>query len=91
MSPLVSIPAPLRADDDPARVVTVSAETVGEALATLARQRPRVESYLFDREGNLRAFVNVFVNSDDVRALDGLATRVSDRDEIVIVPTIAGG
>jgi molybdopterin converting factor small subunit len=91
MSPVIHIPTPLRGYLRGASEIEVAAETVGDALAQLVRQSPRLETYLLDPDGRLRGFVSVFVNEEDIRALDGPATRLAPRDAVVIVPTIAGG
>src|SRR5688572_25653691 len=65
--------------------------TVGEALEALCQQFPDLRKQLFNDEGKLRSFVNVYLNDEDIRYLDKLNTRVTDDDQISIVPSIAGG
>ena len=90
MSVRISIPTALRALADGNNTLTVEAATVGEALAGLARQHPELGAKLLV-DGDLRNFVNAYVNDDDVRYLQGLATPIGARDEISIIPAIAGG
>jgi MoaD family protein len=87
----VRVPAPLRAFCDGMQEVTVEGETVEHALATLTARFPQLRRHLYLDDGALRAYVNVFVNDSDVRALDGLRSSVRDGDTITIVPSIAGG
>jgi adenylyltransferase/sulfurtransferase len=71
--------------------IEVQAGTVGEALEGLAAQYPGVKTHLFDEQGGLRAYVNVFLNDEDVRGLEGVATPIQPTDRLTIVPSIAGG
>ena len=64
---------------------------VGEVLRWLADQHPATESQLFSEDGDLNRYVNVYLNDEDVRVLDGLDTGVSEADTIVILPAMAGG
>lgn len=89
--PKVYIPSPLRQFVDDQRTVDLPGETVGEVVAALAASYPAVRTHLFDDADTLRSFVNVFVNEDDIRILQGLATPVTERDEVSLVPPIAGG
>ncbi|MEX2108148.1 MAG: ubiquitin-like small modifier protein 1, partial [Solirubrobacterales bacterium] len=68
-----------------------SASTVGEALRALTSAHPDTESQLFGADGDLNRYVNVYLNDEDVRVLDGLETGVSDGDTVVILPAMAGG
>ena len=65
--------------------------TVGEVVAALTAEYPSLKSQLLTDEGGLNRFVNVYVNGQDVRYLDGLATPVGDRDEVRLLPAMAGG
>ena len=89
--PKIHIPTPLRqyAGEQPA--VEVTGTTVGEALSGLVSQHPDLRRHLYTDEGKLRAFVNVYLNDEDVRYLQKDATAVQDGDNISIVPSIAGG
>jgi molybdopterin converting factor small subunit len=85
------LPAPLRAFTGGVQEVMVEGETVAEVLAALTTKFPPLRRHLYLDDGALRAYVNVFVNDSDVRALAGLASSVRDGDIITIVPSIAGG
>jgi len=87
----VQIPSPLRQYTGKQATVSVSAGTVGAALEGLVAQHPDLKRHLYTEEGKLRAFVNVYVNDEDMRYLDKEATALNDGDTISIVPSIAGG
>jgi sulfur-carrier protein len=87
----VRIPTQLRSLTNASGEVTVEGETVGEALAALEASYPGFGERLFDRDGRLRRFVNVFVADEDVRFLQGLETPVSPGQTVSIVPAVAGG
>ncbi|MCX6603153.1 MAG: MoaD/ThiS family protein [Acidobacteria bacterium] len=87
----ILIPTPLRQFAEKNNSVDVAAATVGEALASLTTQFPDLRKNLFNDEGKLRSFVNVYVNDEDIRYLQKDATAVGDGDTISIVPSIAGG
>ncbi len=87
----ILIPTPLRQFAEKNNSVAVDATTVGEALASLTTQFPDLRKNLFNDEGKLRSFVNVYVNDEDIRYLQKDATAVGDGDTISIVPSIAGG
>jgi molybdopterin converting factor small subunit len=87
----VLIPTPLRQYADKKTTVEVSATTVGEALAQLTQTHPDLKKHLFTDSGQLRAFVNVYLNDEDVRYLAKDQTPVAPTDTLSIVPSIAGG
>ena len=87
----VKIPPVLRASVGGAKEVEASGASVGDVLRSLAQQHPATESQLFSEEGDLNRYVNVYLNDEDVRVLDGLDTSVSESDTIVILPAMAGG
>jgi len=87
----VKIPPVLRASVGGAKEVEASGASVGDVLRSLAEQHPATESQLFSEEGELNRYVNVYLNDEDVRVLDGLDTGVSESDTIVILPAMAGG
>jgi adenylyltransferase/sulfurtransferase len=87
----VLIPTPLRQYADKQSAVEVSAATVGEALSKLTQTHPGLKTHLFTEGGKLRAFVNVYLNDEDVRYLSKDQTAVSPNDTLSIVPSIAGG
>jgi molybdopterin synthase sulfur carrier subunit len=86
----IRIPTPLRPYTAGQNNVAVSGATVGEALVDLTRQYPDLQQHLFDGQ-ELRSFVNIYLNKEDVRHLDGEETSVSDNDTLMIIPSIAGG
>lgn len=65
--------------------------TVSEVLQTLVGEFPKIQPHIFDGNGQLRRHINVFVNSDSIRDLNGLDTQVSESDIIKIVPSVTGG
>ncbi len=89
--PQIQIPSPLRQYSGKQSSIDVPGKTVGEALAGLVSQHPDLKRHLYTEEGKLRAFVNVYVNDEDMRYLQKEATAVTDGDTISIVPSIAGG
>jgi molybdopterin synthase sulfur carrier subunit len=91
MSVLVRIPTPLRRLTDGQDKVSVDGDTVNAVVASLEDQFPGIKARLCDDQGQLRNFVNVYVNGEDVRFLNGLDTATSAGDEISVVPAVAGG
>jgi sulfur-carrier protein len=91
MTAKVIIPAQLRQYTEDKSSVEVEGETVGEVLSALDSQYPGVRDRICEPDGRIRRFVNVFVNGEDVRSLDGTETPVSDGDEVGIIPAVAGG
>lgn len=91
MSVTVRIPTPLRKLTEEQELVTVDGETVGAVLGELANQFPELKNRLYDDQGVIRRFVNVFLNNDDIRFAEGPDTACADGDEISIIPAIAGG
>ena len=87
----VKIPPVLRASVGGAKEVEASGASVGDVLRALAEQHPATESQLFSEDGDLNRYVNVYLNDEDVRVLDGLGTAVKDGDSVVILPAMAGG
>jgi len=88
--PVVRIPTVLRKHTDGEGQVTASGGTVREVFDQLIRAHPGLEDQLFE-EGELRGFVNVFVEDEDIRFIDGLDSPVEADDEISIMPAVAGG
>lgn len=72
-------------------MVEVQGADVGTVLKGLAEAHPSVETQLFDQDGALNRYVNIYLNDEDVRLLDGLDTSVADADTVVILPAMAGG
>lgn len=87
----VYIPTPLQQYAGRSRSIDVEASTVGEALAKVVGEHPDLARHLYDETGKLRAFVNVYLNDEDVRSLQREATPVKRGDTLSIVPSIAGG
>ena len=86
----VKIPPVLRASVGGEKEVAASGSDVGEVLRSLVSEHPQTEAQLFS-EGELNRYVNVYLNDEDVRVLDGLSTPVGDGDTLVILPAMAGG
>lgn len=91
MSVLVRIPTPLRRVTNGQDKVNVEGSTLGEVVGSLENEFPGIKERLCDEQGELRNFVNVYVNGEDVRFLEGLNTATKEGDEISIVPAVAGG
>jgi sulfur-carrier protein len=87
----VLLPAILRADADGAKSIDVDGSTVGAVVDALVDRHPSLGARLRSPEGGLHRFVNVYLNGEDVRYLDGLETRVDTDDEVRLLPAIAGG
>ena len=87
----IKIPPVLRASVGGEREVDAAGGNVGEVLRDLAASHPATESQLFSGDGQLNRYVNVYLNDEDVRVLDGLETAVGDGDTLVILPAMAGG
>ena len=87
----IKIPPVLRPSVGGEREVSASGENVGELLRDLASNPPATASQLFSAEGELNRYVNVYLNDEDVRVLDGLQTPVGEADTLVILPAMAGG
>jgi molybdopterin converting factor small subunit len=91
MSIRVVIPTPLRQYADKQESLEIEAKTVGEALSTLTTQYADLRKHLYNDEGKLRSFVNVYLNDEDIRYLKKEQTPLNENDVISIVPSIAGG
>lgn len=89
--PIVRIPTPLRPLAAGAREVSVEAETVEAVLVALDARYPGFRERLCGADGELRPFITIYVGRENVRLLEGLATRIRPADEISIVPAMAGG
>lgn len=87
----VRIPTPLRPYTNSQAEVPVTGATVGDVLSDLTRLYPNLKQHLYTDGGELRAFVNIFLNDEDVRHIRGAETPVQERDRLMIVPSIAGG
>ena len=87
----IHIPTPLRQYVGKQASVDVPGATVGEAMNALLAQHPELRKHLYTDDGKLRAFVNLYVNDEDIRYLEKEATALKEGDNISIVPSIAGG
>jgi len=87
----IRIPAPLRKLTKEQELVGATGANIEEILADLDKNYPGLKERICDESGNVRRFVNIFVNDEDIRFLDDKATTVKETDEISIVPAIAGG
>jgi adenylyltransferase/sulfurtransferase len=87
----IRIPTPLRRYTSEQKAVTVTAGAVLDALEALFTVHPGLKGHLLEESGKVRSFVNLYVNGDDIRFLDGVKTALSEGDELAIVPAIAGG
>ena len=91
MAVLVRIPTPLRAMTGGAAEVQATADTVGDLIDDLGRRYPGLRERLVEDGGDIRRFINVYVNQEDIRFLDGLDTKVADGAVVSIIPAVAGG
>ena len=89
--PAVRIPTPLRKLTNELEVVQASGANIAEVIASLDVAFPGLKERICDEAGQVRRFVNIFVNDEDIRFLEERATPVKDTDEVSIVPAIAGG
>jgi MoaD family protein len=87
----IHIPTPLRQYVGKQSTVEVKGATVGEAMTALVARHPDLKRHLYTEDGRLRAFVNLYVNDEDIRYLQKEATELKEGDNISIVPSIAGG
>ena len=89
--PKLKIPTPLRPYAGGHAVIEVRGERVAEALSDLTAQHPNLKQHIFSETGELRPFVNLFLNDEDIRYLEGVETLISESDQLRIIPSIAGG
>jgi adenylyltransferase/sulfurtransferase len=87
----VYIPTALRLFTEGTSEVVLEGENIGELVTELVTKYGDLKTHLFSNEGKLRSFVNIYLNEEDVRHLDGLTTKVSEGDKVLLVPSIAGG
>jgi molybdopterin synthase sulfur carrier subunit len=87
----VRIPTPLRKLTNNEELVEINAATIGDAISELQSRYPGIAERLVDDTGEVRRFVNVYVNEEDIRFLKNRETPLKDGDEISIIPAIAGG
>ena len=91
MSATVKIPTPLRKLTNNETSVDADGTTVRQIVESLESTYPGMRERLIDDNGDLRHFVNIYLNGEDIRYIDGLTSSVSDNDELSIVPAVAGG
>jgi MoaD family protein len=91
MAVKVLIPTPLQKFTNEKATIECNGTTVSELIDTLEQSCPGIKARLCDEEGKLRRFLNFYVNSEDIRFLDGANTPLKDGDEVSIVPAVAGG
>ncbi|MEK0449117.1 MAG: hypothetical protein RL088_1385 [Verrucomicrobiota bacterium] len=89
--PSVLIPTPLRKLTNELSEVSAAGASVGEVIENLDKAFPGIKDRIYDEAGEVRRFILIHVNGEDIRFLDGVKTAVTDRDEISITPALAGG
>ncbi len=89
--PIVYVPNPLRGTMGGQRKIEATGATLRAVLTDLERRYPGVRQQVCDETGEVRSFINVFVNGTEIRQLQGLATPLAERDEVSIIPAMAGG
>ena len=89
--PSVRIPTPLRKLTSEKDEVVISASNVGELIEEMEKQFPGIKNRLCDESGNVRRFINLYVNNEDIRFLNGKETALKEDDIVSIIPAIAGG
>jgi len=87
----IHIPTPLRQYAGKQATVEVKGDSIADALSGLVARHPDLRRHLYTDDGKLRAFVNVYLNDEDVRFLGGLETPVKDGDTVTVLPAVAGG
>ena len=91
MAVTVRIPTPLRRLTQSQPEVEAEGDTIESLIENLEANYPGIKERICDESGNIRRFVNIYLNDEDIRFLDGNATAVKDGDEISVIPAIAGG
>jgi molybdopterin synthase sulfur carrier subunit len=91
MAVTLSIPTALRQYTGGAATITLASGPVGQLLANLVEQHPQLGKQLYNEQGQLRNFVNIYVGDEDIRYLQGSDTQVPDGETVSIIPAIAGG
>jgi molybdopterin synthase sulfur carrier subunit len=87
----IRIPSPLRRYTNGQSKVESNGATIGELIENLEAQFPGIKTKLCDESSQIKRYVNVFVNEEEIRTLQGIETMIADRDEVSIVPAMAGG
>jgi molybdopterin converting factor small subunit len=91
MAVTVLIPAALRAFTERQSEIEVKADTAGEAIKAVAEKYPDIKKHLYKDDNTLRDFINVFLGDENIKNMDGLDTKITDGNTIMLVPAIAGG
>ena len=89
--PSLRIPTPLRTYTNGQSETTLSGRTVSEAMSDLVAQYPDLQQHIFNGQGSLRPFVNLFLGEENVKDLGGLDTHLEENDRMLLIPSIAGG
>ena len=89
--PSVRIPTPLRKLTSDKDEVTISAANIAELIENMEAEYPGIKNRLCDESGNVRRFINLYVNNEDIRFLSGKETALKEGDIVSIIPAIAGG
>jgi molybdopterin converting factor small subunit len=89
--PVLRIPTPLRAYTNGQATVNVTGKNISEALTDLTQQHPTIKPHLFNEDGSLRPFVNLFVGESNIKDLQGVETPIKEEDKVMLIPSIAGG
>lgn len=89
--PVIRIPSPLRSYTSGESLISVSGKTVSEAMQDLVIQYPSLQKHLYNRSGELRPFVNLFIGENNIKELQGLDTPLKPDDSVLLIPSIAGG
>ena len=91
MSVTVRIPTPLRKITNGLDKISASGSSLSEIIKEIEKNFPGFQSRIYDENNQLRSFVNIYINGEDIRFLDGLESNTKSRDEVSIVPAVAGG
>jgi len=89
--PSVRIPTPLRKLSGDREELNIDAANVSELIEGLEQECPGIKGRICDDDGNIRRFINLYVNNEDIRFLNGKETELSENDNVSIIPAIAGG
>ncbi|MBN1147229.1 MAG: MoaD/ThiS family protein [Anaerolineales bacterium] len=89
--PVLRIPTPLRMYTNGLNEIDLQGQTVSEAMNDLVVQHPALQKHLFNSEGSLRPFINLFLNDENIHDLQGMDTPLREEDRLLLVPSVAGG
>ena len=88
---IIKIPSQLRTQTDGADKISINGETVGEVIQNLVDKYPALKDRIYDENGKVRRYVNIYLGDEDIRFMDNLDTSVEENSELALVPAIAGG